>query len=179
NEYYLGIYKTSTIMVNSLLALVTGAIIPVLFSALSRLQNNDEEFIKMYFKFQRLIGLLILPLGVGVLLFSDLATMLILGAQWSEASNVVGAWALSRAVLIVFGYTASEVYRSKRKPKFSFYAQFLHLIVLIPTCVIAINYGFWTLVYARSMIVLQLVIVHLILLQYLFKISIFKTLRNV
>jgi len=179
NEYYLGIYKTSTIMVNSLLALVTGAIIPVLFSALSRLQNNDEEFIKMYFKFQRLIALFILPIGVGVLLFSDLATMLILGSQWSEASNVVGAWALSRAVLIVFGYTASEVYRSKGKPKFSFYAQLSHLIVLVPTCIIAIKYGFWALVYARSIVVLQLVFVHLVLLQKLFNISIYKTIKNI
>lgn len=178
NEYYLGIYKTSTIMVNSLLALVTGAIIPVLFSTLSRLQNNNEKFIKMYFKFQRLIALFILPIGVGVLLFSDLATMLILGSQWSEASNVVGAWALSRAVLIVFGYTASEVYRSKGKPNYSFYAQLTHLIVLVPTCVIAIKYGFWALVYSRSIIVLQLVIVHLILLQKLFNISIFKTINN-
>ena len=179
NEYYLGIYKTSTIMVNSLLALVTGAIIPVLFAALSRLQNNNIEFKKMYFKFQRLIALFILPMGVGVLLFSDLATMLILGSQWSEASNVIGAWAASRALLIVFGYTASEVYRSKGMPKYSFYAQLLHLIVLIPTCVIAIEFGFWPLVYARSIIVIQLVLVHLILLQRLFDITILKTIKNV
>lgn len=179
NEYYLGIYKTSTIMVNSLLALVTGAIIPVLFAALSRLQNNNAEFRNMYFKFQRLIALFILPIGVGVLLFSDLATMLILGSQWSEASNVVGAWAVSRAILIVFGYTASEVYRSKGMPKYSFYAQLLHLIILVPTCVIAIKFGFWPLVYARSIIVIQLVLVHLILLQRLFDITILKTIKNV
>src|SRR5699024_2919036 len=117
--------------------------------------------------------------GVGVLLFSDLATMFILGPQWLEASNVVGAGALSRAILIVFGYTASEVYRSKGKPKFSFYAQLSHLIFLVPTCVIAIKYGFWALVYARSIIVLQLVVIHLILLQKLFNIRIFKTIKNV
>src|SRR5699024_11529653 len=115
----------------------TGAIIPVLFAALSRLQNNNVEFKKMYFKFQRLIALFVLPMGAGLLLFSDLATMIILGSQWSEASNVIGAWAASRAILIVFGYTASEVYRSKGMPKYSFYAQLLHLIVLVPTCVIA------------------------------------------
>lgn len=179
NEYYLGIYKTSTIMVNSLLALVTGAIIPVLFAALSRLQNNNVEFKKMYFKFQRLIALFILPMGIGVLLFSDLATMVILGSQWSEASNVIGAWAASRAILIVFGYTASEVYRSKGMPKYSFYAQLLHLIVLVPTCFIAIKFGFWPLVYARSIIIIQLVLVHLVLLQRLFDITILNTIKNV
>lgn len=179
DQYYLGLYRTSTIMVNSLLAIVTSAIIPVLFSSLSRLQNNNEKFVNMFFKFQRIIALVILPMGVGVLLFSDLATMLILGRQWSEASNVVGAWALSRSVLIVFGYTASEVYRAKGKPKYSFYAQTIHLIILIPACIIAIQFGFWTLVYTRAIVVIQLILVHFILLKHLFNISIIKTLRNV
>lgn len=178
-EYYIGIYKTSTTMVNSLLALITSAIIPVLFSALSRLQNDHKKFIEMYFKFQRLIAMFILPIGLGVFIFSDLATMLILGSQWGEASNVVGAWALSRSVLIVFGYTASEVYRSQGKPKYSFYAQLLHLFALVPTCFISIDYGFWSLVYARALIVLQLVLIHLILLHYLYNITIVATIKNV
>ena len=64
-------------------------------------------------------------------------------------------------------------------PKYSFYAQLLHLIVLVPTCVISIKFGFWPLVYARSIIIIQLVLVHLILLQILFDISILKTIKNV
>ncbi|MGR5967705.1 oligosaccharide flippase family protein [Bacillus paranthracis] len=66
NTYYLGIYKTSTMMVNSFLALVTAATVPVLFSALSRLQNNKSEFERLFFKFQRLVSVLVLPLGVGI-----------------------------------------------------------------------------------------------------------------
>src|SRR5690606_13832885 len=55
NQYYLGLYKTSMTMVNTLMALVTSAVIPVIFSTLSRLQNNDIEFKKMFFKFQRVV----------------------------------------------------------------------------------------------------------------------------
>src|SRR5699024_7738553 len=76
-------------------------------------------------------------------------------------------------------YTASEVYRSKGMPKYSFYAQLLHLIVLVPTCVIAIKFGFWPLVYARSIIIIQLVLVHLVLLQRLFDITILNTIKNI
>lgn len=179
NQYYLGIYKTSTMMVTSLLALVTAAMVPVLFSTLSRLQNDNNKFNSMYFKFQRLVSVLIFPLGVGVYLYSDLATHLMLGSQWAEASGVIGIWALTSAIMIVFGHFSSEVYRAKGKPKLSFLAQVLHLIVLVPTCIIAAKYGFWPLVFARAWIRMQFVLVHLIIMEIVMKISILKTFKNV
>lgn len=179
NEYYLGLYKTSTMMVNSLLALVTAATVPILFSALSRLQNDDEKFNNMFFKFQRLIAMLVLPLGVGVFLYSDLATQLLLGNQWNEASDVIGIWALTSAIMIVFGHFCSEVYRAKGRPKLSFVAQVLHLVVLIPTCFIAGKYGFWILVLARSLVRMQFVMVHLVIMKKVMKISIGRTFKNV
>lgn len=179
NQYYLGIYKTSTVMVNSLLAVITAAIIPVLFSALSRLQNDNKKFIRVYFKFQRLVSILVFPLGLGVFLYSDLATRLMLGNQWKEASGVIGIWALTSAIMIVFGHFSSEVYRAKGKPKLSFLAQVLHLIFLVPTCIIAAKYGFWVLVYSRALIRLQFVMVHLIIMKKVMKINVSQTFKNV
>lgn len=179
NQYYLGLYKTSTVMVTSLLALVTSAIVPVLFSTLSRLQNDNEKFKNMFFKFQRFVAVLVFPIGVGVYLYSDLATQLILGNQWEEASSIIGLWALTSVIMIVFGHFSSEVYRSKGKPKLSFLAQVLHLIVLVPTVIIAANYGFWPLVFARAWIRMQFVLVHFIFMKYVMGFPIIKTIKNV
>lgn len=179
NEYYLGIYKTSTIMVNSLLALITASTVPVLFSALSRLQNDDTQFRRMFFKFQRLVSVLVFPLGVGVFLYSDLATLLMLGNQWEEASGVIGIWALTSAIIIVFGHYYSEVYRAKGKPKLSFLAQLLHLLILVPTCIIAAKFGFWPLVYARALIRLQSILIHLTIMKIVMKVSIRRNFQNV
>ncbi|CAA9891295.1 Polysaccharide transporter, PST family [Candidatus Methylobacter favarea] len=179
NEYYLGLYKTSTSMVNSLMALITASTLPVLFSALSRLQNDSKQFNLMYFKIQRLISIFVFPLGIGVYLYSDLATQILLGNQWSEASDVIGIWALTSAITIIFGYLCSEVYRAKGKPKLSFLAQVLHLVVLVPVCIISSKYGFWTLVYARSWIRMQSVLVDFILMKFAMGFPIFKTLGNV
>lgn len=179
NEYYLGIYKTSTTMVNSFLALITAATVPVLFSALSRLQNNKDEFEKMFLKFQRLVSILVLPLGVGVFLYSDLATKMMLGSQWAEASDVIGIWALTSSLVIVLSHFCSEVYRAKGRPKLSFLAQILHLVVLVPVCVISSKYGFWMLVYARSFIRLEGILVHFILMKIALGFPIFKIIRNV
>lgn len=179
SQYYLGLYKTSITMVNSLIALIQSSIIPVLFSTLSRLQNDDIKFTNMYFRFQRMISILVFPLGVGVFLYSDLATEIMLGSKWSEASGVIGIWALTSSIMTIFSHLSSEVYRAKGKPKLSFLAQILHLIVLVPACIISSKYGFWALVYTRSLIRLQGIVIHFIMMKCLIGISIIKTIKNV
>lgn len=179
SSYYLGLYMTSTTLVNALMAIITASTVPVLFSTLSRLQNDPIKFERIYFTTQRLASIFIFPLGIGIFLYSDFATQVLLGNQWGEASHVIGIWALTSSIVIVFGHYCSEVYRSKGRPKLSFLAQILHLIVLVPVCIISSKYGFWPLVYARSLIRLEFVLVHFIIMKVAMGISVLKTLRNV
>lgn len=179
NQYYLGIYKTSITMVNGLMGIITASIVPVLFSALSRLQNDSEKFNNMYFTTQRLASIFVFPLGIGVYLYSDLATKILLGNKWNEAAGVIGVWALTSAITIVFGNFCSEVYRSKGRPKLSFLAQLLQLVVLVPVCIISSKYGFWPLVYARAWIRMEGILVDFIIMKYAFGITVGKTLKNV
>lgn len=179
NQYYLGIYKTSTTMVNSIMTLITASILPVFFSALSRLQNDDKKFNEMYLNTQRIISILVFPLGVGIYLYSDLATKIMLGNNWTEASSVIGIWALTSSIIIVFGNLNSEVYRAKGRPKLSFLAQVLHLAVLIPTCIIASKYGFRSLIFSRAWIRLELVLVHFIIMKTIIKFPIKEIIKAV
>ncbi|SDH73597.1 lipopolysaccharide biosynthesis protein [Desulfosporosinus hippei] len=179
NGYYLGLYKTSTAMVSSLMALVTASVMPILFSSLSRLQNDEAAFKAMLYKVQRLVAYLVFPLGVGLFLYRDVATRILLGEQWIEASDIIGVWALTSAIMIIFSNFNSEVYRSKGKPKLSFVAQILHLSFLVPTCLISLNYGFWALVYARSLIRFQGVIVGFIIMHFVMGFPVLKTLKNI
>lgn len=179
NQYDLGIYKTSTTMVNTLMALITSSIIPVFFSALSRLQEDDKRFKDVFFNFQKNTAIIVLPLGVGIYLYKDLAATILLGNNWNKAGDVIGIWALTSSIMIVFGSFCSEVYRAKGKPKLSFWAQILHLIVLIPVCIISSKYGFWALVYWRSLIRLQGVLIHSILMKKYIGISFKITIINI
>ena len=179
SQYYLGLYKTSSALVGQIMGLVTAITTPILFSALSRLQNNEIEFQRLFFRFQKLVSLLLFPLGMGIFLFSDLATELILGNQWGEASGFVGLWALTSAVTIVLSHFSSEVYRAKGKPKLSVLAQILHIIVLLPTVLIAVRYGFETLYRARSLVRLEMIVVNLIIMGEVIKIPIGKMINNI
>src|SRR5690606_7954256 len=72
-QHFLGIFKTSTTMVNALFSLITATVVPVLFSTLSRLENDNDEFANTYLTVQRYVALLVIPLAVGVFLIKELA----------------------------------------------------------------------------------------------------------
>ncbi|MCM3722101.1 lipopolysaccharide biosynthesis protein [Solibacillus isronensis] len=178
-EYYIGLYKTSITMVNGLMTLFTASIMPILFAALSRLQNNDIAFKQVYYKYQRVMAYFVLPIGIGLFLFSDLATQIMLGSQWTEASSIIGIWSLTSAFLIITSYFNGEVYRSKGRPKLSFISQMIHLAFIIPTCLVSIQYGFLALVFSRALIRFQGMITSFIIMKFFMNFSVFDTIKNV
>ena len=179
SQYYLGLYKTSSALVGQIMGLVTAVATPILYSALSRLQNDEKEFQHLFFRFQKLVGLLVIPLGVGIYLFRHLATEIILGSQWSEAADFVGLWALTSSVTIVLSHYSSEVYRAKGKPKLSVLAQVLHIIVLWPTVLISVKYGFEVLYVARSLVRLELIAVNLCIMGLIIKMPVGRMFTNI
>lgn len=179
NEYYLGLYKTSITVVGQVMGLVTAATTSILFSSLSRLQTDENAFQILFFKFQKLVGVLVIPLGVGVYCYSDLITEILLGPQWLEASGFVGLWGLTSAITIVLSHYSSEVYRAKGRPKLSVLVQWLHIIILWPAIVIAVKYGFEVLYTVRSLVRFELILANLIVMYVVVRMSPWKMMKNI
>lgn len=179
NEYYLGLYKTSMTVVGQIMGLITAATTPILFSSLSRLQTDEQAFQTLFFKFQKLVGLLVIPLGVGIFCYSDLITKILLGNQWLEASSFIGLWGLTSAITIVLSHYSSEVYRAKGRPRLSVLAQVLHIIVLLPAVLIAVKHGFEVLSVTRALVRLELILVNLVIMYIVVKISPWKMFKNI
>jgi len=179
NGHYLGLYKTSITVVGQIMGLVIAATTPILFSSLSRLQSDEEEFKNLFFKFQKLVGLLVIPMGVGMFCFSDLITELLLGNQWMEASGFIGLWGLTSTLTIVLSHYSSEVYRSKGRPKLSVLSQWLHIAALWPTLLIAIHYGFEILYISRSLVRFEGILVNMVIMYMLIKISPIQMIKNI
>lgn len=179
SDYYLGLYKTAMSTVNAYMSIITSALMPVLFSALSRYQNDDENFRKTYYQFQRLTAVLIIPMGIGIYLYRDLVTQILLGYQWGEASGFIGLWGLTSAFTIVFSHFSSEVYRSKGNPKLSLFVQILHIAFLFPTLILSIQHGFKALYVSRSFVRIQLIITALLFMHIMYGFKIQHILRNV
>lgn len=179
SQYYLGLYTTSSTTVAQIMGLIQSATVPVLFSTLSRLQDDDAEFKRMFYKFEKMISIFLVPIGAGIFCFSHLVTAILLGDQWYEAEGFIGLWGLMSTITILLAQFSSEVYRAKGMPKLSVLVQWLHIIVLWPVVIITVRYGFETLYIARSFVRLESIAVNLAVMGIVLKFSPLKMVTNI
>ena len=137
SSYYLGLYRGILTLTGAAFGLLTGAIVPVIFVALSRLQNDMPEFRRMFYVTQSKAALVLMPLGIMLLVFSDVAVEVMLGAQWHEGDFFFGIWSLTSTFSILINSLASESLRAKGMPRLSAVSQILHF----PVMWIALWYG--------------------------------------
>lgn len=159
SQYYVGLYKTVMTTVNGLFAIITTATTSVLFTSLSRLQSDKQEYDKYFVDFIRIVSILIIPIGFGTMIYKDLVTQILLGSQWTEAIPFVGIYGLMSCLTLVLGQYSSEYFRGLGKPKANVLMTALHLAALIPVLIISANHGFITLAYARSLVKVEQILV--------------------
>lgn len=177
-SYYLGLYKTSISMVNTGMSIIISATTPILFAELSRRQNDEDAFEAAFFRMQHKVSLFIIPIGFGIFIYRDFLTAVILGPQWSEGSLLFGLWGLSSAIVIPIGYYASEVFRSKGKPKLSFMTQVVYLFIMVPITYIAAKHTFNIFVFASAFLRLIAISIDLFVLGHFVKFPIWKMING-
>lgn len=148
SEYYLGLYRNSVNNAGALIALVTTPIYTVLFSGLSRLQEDAGAFARLFYITLQSLAFIVFPMGVGLFLYRGLATDVLLGSQWTEAVPIVGLWALSSAIMSVVSSPCSEVLRARGLPRVSLFCQMIKLVLSVAACLWAIPHGFFAAVCA-------------------------------
>lgn len=176
--FYLGLYKTAMTTVNQILNLIVTATTPILFSTLSRLQNNKAEFKTTYLKFQRLVGTLLIPLGFEIFFFRELGTQILLGNQWSEIADFIGLWGSVGTFSVVIAQFASEAYRAMGKPRVAVLSQIIQLIFLLPAVFIGAQFSFKALYILRTFVRVISVVISLILLHKFIHIKYHEVLKN-
>ncbi len=172
--HYTGLYKNSQSTVTSILSIVTASTQPVLFSLLSRLQDNEVEFKKTYIDYVKYVSVFMIPTGVGLFAYSDVATMILLGEDWMEASGFIGLWGLATALTCLFGELNREAYRAINKPRVSFFVMLSHLIFIVPVCWLSLPLGFDKFVVIRSLAFLELLIPNIICTRFVLRVSLRK-----
>ena len=179
SSHFLGLYKTTITTVGQMIGIVTSILTPVIFSTLSRLQSNDKDFFNMYFKFQKVVAILVLPIGTIVFAEKELVTSILLGSQWSETAGFMGLWALMGSISVALSRYCTEMYRAKGHPMLCFLVQFLMFIVLVPGVLYTARIGFKELYIFRSLLELEYIVVNLIICYILFKLSPFQHITNI
>ena len=179
SQHYLGVYRISMTTVGQIMGLIIAATTPILFSSLSKLQNDNDAYRHLFLSFQKTVGIFVMPLGFGIYLYSDLITDILLGIQWREAAHFVGLWGLTSSITVVLSHYSSEVFRSKGYPQLSTMSQIIHLLFLIPTVYWAAGYGFEFLTEMRALVRCQFIITPPLITYFLIKISPLEMIRNI
>ena len=178
SNYYLGLFNNSMTTVNQFTTLLTSAFSPVLFSALSRLQYNRPEYLRMYMKYKRVIACFTVPLCVGIYAYKELIVKILLGQQWKEAIPFIGYWAISGAIVLVSQYT-SEIYRSLGKPRLSTIVQIVFIIISVPVLLNSAKAGFEEVCTAQALLRFVLVAIHCVVVVFVLKMPLFSFVINV
>ncbi|QIZ05641.1 lipopolysaccharide biosynthesis protein [Priestia megaterium] len=178
SSHYLGLYTTSMSTVNSIIGVVSAAMVPVLLSSLSRLQKDPQQFKDLYYRFSKLSSILLIPMGIGLFLYRDLVVSILLGNAWSEAAAFVGIWGLISAFGILFNSYNGTACIAMGKPKISVIVQILQIIVIIPAVYISVNISYDSLTYTRALVRIEGMLIYIFVVWKLFRISFFRIIKD-
>lgn len=159
-SYYLGLYKTAIITVNQVISIITAATMNVLFSTLSSEQNDVVAFNDTVSQFQRTIGFFSIPLGMGMFVFRDFITLILLGPQWIEASLLIGLWGFVMCESIIFADIGAYAVVAKGKPIYVFFSNSIQSFLLSIILFILRHNSFEVIVIASFIIRWQLTFTH-------------------
>ena len=124
-------------------------------------------------------AILLIPMGVGMLIYSDVVTWILLGEKWMEAKTAIGTVGIMHSLTVLYANFASEVYRSKGEPKVSFSVQILYIFFIIPIVMYGATKSFKELCILRAACMGVFIIIHLAFLKFRYKFSILKMLKNI
>lgn len=177
--YYLGLFKTTVNTVTGCFNIIQGAILPVLFSALSRCQDDEKVYQTVFFEFQRKVAALVFPLGFGIYVYRELGTLILLGSQWGETAQLFGLRSLMQAFLIVFSYFNSEAFRSRGRPKLSALAQGIEIVVAVPLIYWSAGQNYDTMVVCSTLARFMLIAATSAIAYFALRIRFLVVLKNV
>lgn len=179
SSYYLGLYRGVLTITGAALGVITGAIVPVLFTALSRLQNNMVKFRSVFYGVQSRAALFLMPIGVLLMVFADVAVSILLGEKWHDGDFLFGVWSLTATFSILINSLASEAIRAKGMPRLSAFSQVLHFPVMWGALWYGAQLGFDAMAFGMCASSLWLDAVKLVMLRQVLGFSVRKMADNI
>lgn len=179
SAYDLGIYKTSMVTSEQILAIVTAATSPVIFSVISRFQNDRDKMYQLFLSSLRLISYILIPMGIGMYLYSDLVTYILLGNQWEAAIPFIGLLGIINAYGKMLGSYWDGMFNAVGKPKYSVITQFLYLVVLVPMLIFGALNEYEVLYKVRCASKIVYIVIQLIAVYVVFGINCIRVIKCV
>lgn len=179
DQYFLGIYRTSVQTSTHIIALISSIIVPVMLPTYSIVQKDHKKLQDTILEMQKHLSILILPIGLGIFLYSNLITKILLGSQWAEAAPIIGIWGLTHAIALLMSSNYTNAFIAIGKPHIPVIVQTLYAAILIPAITIAANVSFESVYITRATIKIWHIALNMFFIFITIRMSIIKTIKNI
>jgi O-antigen/teichoic acid export membrane protein len=150
----LGVYRVAMHLIEVIFGLTLSPILTVAYPVFSRLQHDKEALSQAFDRVNRMVTLLALPLGIGLLLLAPEFVRFLLGGRWDGVGSVLGILGLRAGLSWLVG-TNQELYRAMGRPDINTKMMIGVLLYYLPVYFMASPFGL--MVFAFALLGLTLV----------------------
>jgi len=158
----LGIYRTAWNLVTVIFGLVLNPFLPVLYPTFCRLQDDLPALKNTFYRVNRIVFALALPMGTGLLLLGPEIATLLFGEKWQGLGFVLGVLGFMNGIAWLVGINA-ELYRAMGWPDMNTKLIYISLLYYIPAYYLSAQHGLETFTITRLAVAVVATPIHIYL----------------
>ncbi len=136
----MGLYRTGNTFVTLIFGLIFSPLLPVLYSAFSRLQHDPNKVGRSLLLAVKGIAIVAFPVSTAIITMRGPIEELIFGGEWNGIGTVIALLALSQGLAWLVG-SNGEAYRGVGKPHIETWAMVLSVAAYFIGYVVSACYG--------------------------------------
>lgn len=177
-SHELGLYRTGNYFVGAVIGLVTAPVVPVMYSYFSKIQNDKESVKEVLLFSSKVVSFFVLPMGVAIYIAQNPLSDLIFGEKWIGIASVIGYLGLMHSVSWIIGLNNSA-YAAVGRPDIETKILILSLFTYLVVYIIAARISFEYFLFARFMLAVVAIGVHIYASKKIINLGFFETFGNI
>lgn len=145
----LGYYSIARQLINGVSALLTGSVVPVAWSMLSRLQKDPVRLAKAIYQATALLALVTWPAFLGIAAIAPEFVPTLMGSRWLPSVPILQAFAIAEVVVSISGLNFTAI-TAMGNTGWRVGLEALVAIVTLVAIVVALPYGIVTVAWAYA-----------------------------
>lgn len=132
-----GILKNGFSTISGIINMLTAIYSPVLISLLAKIDYTSSDYSETIYKFQKAISAILIPLGVGMVVFNRFLTEVFFGAGWEDAGVVIACIGFANSVKVSTCDFVFAGMNARGKPIWNLLLDLIYtlcLLVIWPLC---------------------------------------------
>ncbi|MCL2807810.1 MAG: oligosaccharide flippase family protein [Coriobacteriia bacterium] len=173
-----GYYRTTTHMSLGIIGIIISATGPVLHSSLSKVQDDEERFSRIFYSLQNYLALIVVPIAFGALVYRDLITLFFLGQQWQDTATFFGLSIFASSIHVLFSFLVINACFAKGKPRQPVIIRGIYLVPMVASlhyCSLQ-GYEFLSVFFPATQLLLPAIA--LFFAKHLLNVSVYKMVSN-